>query len=81
MRASVAAPNTTRASFAISDGWTVTGPRRNQRDAPYASIPWVGISTRTSIAIVRIRKGPANRFHASYRMRDVTSSARTPTTA
>ena len=81
LRARTVAANTTSASFASSDGWIVTGPSEIHRDEPYASIPAVGWSTRASNTAVNPRRGTARRCHASYRIRDVTTSAAAPTTA
>ncbi len=80
-RARIDAANTTTASFAISEGWTVTGPSSNHRDEPYAETPMAGCSTRINIATVTSRIGTASRRQASIRMRDVTTSASTPTRA
>jgi hypothetical protein len=79
--ATTAAVNSTSVNLASSDGWTVTGPSRNQRDDPYASMPEAGCSTTTSMPSVRISSGSASRFQTSYRIRDVTTRPSTPITA
>ena len=48
LRASRSAPQTARASFAISDGWTCCPPMEIQRAAPFSATPTPRINVRQS---------------------------------
>ena len=78
---STVAANATSESFAISDGWSVNGPRLIHRDAPYTDEPAVGWSATSSSATETISSGPDSRRHAAYRIRAVTSNTPIPIAA
>jgi hypothetical protein len=89
-RARIAAPNTTRASLAISEGWIVTGPKVSHRVAPPTVPPpeeeevrasaRAGWSTATSSTAAPATSRRERPRHARYGMAAVTTSATRPTT-
>jgi hypothetical protein len=71
----------TSPSFAISEGWTVSGPRSIHREAPYSAVPDAG---RAAIAISTAatpRSGRPITRHRLGSIRASTTATAIPTSA